>query len=115
MKDKWDLRFIYKDEAAFEKDLTYIKEVLTPKMASFQGKLQDEKAFSQFLALERESQKVFTKLYLYAGCASDQNKKDVKANERHGCESCFSQKRREESPPDCLLRWGRSFDRLGNP
>ena len=83
MKDKWDLRFIYKDEAAFEKDLTYIKEVLTPKMASFQGKLQDEKAFSQFLALERESQKVFTKLYLYAGCASDQNKKDVKANERH--------------------------------
>ena len=83
MKDKWDLRFIYKDEAAFEKDLAYIKEVLTPKMASFQGKLQDEKAFSQFLALERESQKVFTKLYLYAGCASDQNKKDVKANERH--------------------------------
>jgi oligoendopeptidase F len=83
MKDKWDLRFIYASEEAFEKDLKDVKERLTPTMASYQGKLGEEKAFCEFLALERESQKVFTKLYLYAGCASDQNKKDVKANERH--------------------------------
>jgi oligoendopeptidase F len=82
MKDKWDLRFIYPSEEAFEKDLAEVKSTLTPKMASYQGKLADENAFCEFLALERESQKIFTKLYLYSGCASDQNKKDVKANER---------------------------------
>src|SRR5574344_71750 len=82
MKDKWDLRFIYPDEAAFNADLTAAKEKLIPSMASYQGKLGNEKDFVAFLLLQRQAQKTFTKLYLYSGCASDLNKKDVAGNER---------------------------------
>jgi oligoendopeptidase F len=82
MKDKWDLRFIYPTEDAFNADLAYAKEKLIPSMAAFQGKLANEKDFVAFLLLEKEAQKRFTKLYLYSGCASDLNKKDVAGNER---------------------------------
>jgi oligoendopeptidase F len=82
MKDKWDLRFLYADEASFEKDLKELKESLTPKMASYQGKLSNEKDFADYLSLERDAQKLFTRLFLYSGCASDLNKKDVGATER---------------------------------
>jgi oligoendopeptidase F len=82
MKDKWDLRFIYANEEAFNQDLVYVKEKLIPAMAAHQGKLGVESDFVAFLLLEREAQKRFTKLYLYSGCASDLNKKDVAGNER---------------------------------
>jgi len=82
MENKWDLRFIYPNEAAFNADLTAAKEELIPSMASYHGKLGNEKDFVAFLLLQREAQKCFTKLYLYSGCASDLNKKDVAGNER---------------------------------
>ncbi|MCH3908997.1 MAG: hypothetical protein LKE31_01315 [Bacilli bacterium] len=82
MKDKWDLRFIYANEEAFNQDLLYVKETLIPAMAAYQGKLGNEGDFVAFLLQEREAQKRFTKLYLYSGCASDLNKKDVAGNER---------------------------------
>lgn len=82
MKDKWDLRFIYPNDTAFNADLTAAKEELIPSMASYQGKLENEKDFVAFLLLQREAQKRFTKLYLFSGCASDLNKKDVAGNER---------------------------------
>src|SRR5574344_1709968 len=82
MSDKWDLRFLYPTEAAFEEDLKKCKEVIIPTMASYKGKLGDESSFVSFLGLERESDKILTKLFLYSGCASDLNKKDVAGNER---------------------------------
>ena len=82
MKDKWDLRFIYANEEAFNQDLLYVRETLIPAMAAYQGKLGIEDDFIAFLLQEREAQKRFTKLYLYSGCASDLNKKDVAGNER---------------------------------
>jgi oligoendopeptidase F len=82
MADKWDLTKLYANEAAFEKDLALFKEKMTSEAASYQGKLGDEASLAKFLALEREINKVLTRLYLYASCASDLNKKDVKGNER---------------------------------
>jgi oligoendopeptidase F len=82
MSDKWDLRFIYPSEAAFDADLAKFKNEIAPKMASYKGKLGEERSFVEFLLLERESQKILTKLFLYSGCASDLNKKDVAGNER---------------------------------
>jgi oligoendopeptidase F len=82
MSDKWDLKFLYKDEASFNKDLDEFKTKIAPEMAAYQGKLSDEESLKQYLRLERDVQKVLTRLYLFAQCASDLNKKDVAANER---------------------------------
>jgi oligoendopeptidase F len=58
MSDKWDLRFIYPSEAAFDADLAKFKNEIAPKMASYKGKLGEERSFVEFLLLERESQKI---------------------------------------------------------
>lgn len=82
MSDQWDLRHFYGDEKAFEADLQRFRESLTPKMVALQGHLGEEKAFGEYLQLEREIEKCATRLELYAGSASDLNKKDVVAATR---------------------------------
>ena len=105
MKDKWDLQKIYATEEAFNQDLAFVKEKLIPSLASRQGKLAEEKSFVAFLLLERETQKRFSKLYLYSGCASDLNKKDVAGNERLNKVELLSQEYAEKmawSDPEFL-------------
>lgn len=105
MKDKWDLQKIYATEEAFNQDLAFVKEKLIPSLASRQGKLAEEKSFVAFLLLERETQKRFSKLYLYSGCASDLNKKDVTGNERLNKVELLSQEYAEKmawSDPEFL-------------
>jgi oligoendopeptidase F len=82
MSDKWDLTKIYPTEAAFDADLKYFKETLTPALASYKGKLAQAKELKEFLSLERDLERVVGHLYLYAECASDIDKRVVKNNER---------------------------------
>ena len=84
MKETWDLTPLYKDEAAFEEDLKKFKEVYTPKMASFEGKLAEEKELVEYFKLDHEINALLERLYMYAASLSDLNKKDVKASERQG-------------------------------
>lgn len=84
MKDHWDLTKLYPSEADFAADLKKFNEVLAPKVTTFQGHLGEAKAFKEFLAYQREINKILTRLYLYSSCASDIDKKDVKGNERLG-------------------------------
>lgn len=82
MADKWDLTKIYPDEASFDKDLKKLKEEVTPELASHKGKLSDEKELAAFLSESRVLEKLASRLYLYAECASDVDKRVVKNNER---------------------------------
>ncbi len=78
----WDLSHIYPDESAFSKDLSHFKDDIIPSMASYEGKLGEEKSLAEFLGLEKELSMTLSRLYMYAASISDLDKKDVKAGER---------------------------------
>ncbi|MCR4561676.1 MAG: hypothetical protein K5694_00505, partial [Bacilli bacterium] len=82
MKNAWDLTALYKKEEDFESDLKTLKETIIPEMASYEGKLSNEEDFVKYLLLEKKMNKVLTKLYLYASCSSDLNKKDIERTKR---------------------------------
>lgn len=82
MNLNWDLRPIYPDEAAFEKDLNTFKDVFVPKIATFQGKLAQEDSFIEYLHTDHEVSALLERLYLYASCDSSLDKRDVKRSER---------------------------------
>ena len=82
MKTDWDLTTLYAKEEDFDADLAYFKEVCIPKVASFEGKLGEEKTFLEYLDAERDVEALLEKIYLYAHCLSDLNKKDVVRGER---------------------------------
>ncbi len=82
MKTSWDLTPLYAKEEDFEKDLAKFKDESVAKIASFEGKLGDEKTFLAYLDTERETEALLERLYMYANGISDLDKKDVKANER---------------------------------
>lgn len=82
MTTKWDLTKLYENEADFEKDLKTFKEVYVPKIATFEGKLGEEKSFIEYLQTEREVNSILERLYLYSACASDLDKRDIAASER---------------------------------
>ncbi len=82
MKTSWDLTPLYAKEEDFEKDLAKFKDEYVAKIASFEGKLGDEKTFLAYLDTERETEALLERLYMYANGISDLDKKDVKANER---------------------------------
>jgi oligoendopeptidase F len=75
--DKWDLSRIYKDTASFEADLKRVKDEFIPKMASYEGKLSTHKSLHEYLALDRELEGLFNKLFIYCSCLSDLDKKNV--------------------------------------
>lgn len=82
MKDTWDLTKIYPSEADFDTALKLLKEAMIPQVATFKGKLANENSLMEFLSLERKIEKTASRLWLYAECSSDTNKKDVKGNVR---------------------------------
>lgn len=82
MKTSWDLTPLYAKEEDFEKDLANFKDVYVSKIASFEGKLGEEKTFIEYLETEKNAEAILQRLYMYANGLSDLNKKDVKGNER---------------------------------
>jgi len=82
MANQWDLTKIYPTEKDFEADLKQFKEVVIPALGSHKGKLSNPEDLKDFLSLERKLEKLVSKLYLYAECASDLDKRVVKNNER---------------------------------
>lgn len=73
----WDLSRIYPSEEAFLADVKRLKEEVIPTLASYQGKLREEKALKEFLAYEREEDALLNKLYVFASCQSDLDKKNT--------------------------------------
>ena len=82
MKTDWDLSPLYQNEEDFNRDLEKFKNIYVPKIATFEGKLGDEKVFLEYLDTEREVSSLLEKLYMYAACLSDLDKKDVSRSER---------------------------------
>lgn len=78
--NKWNLNEYYTNEKDWFKDLESLKTFI-PKLASYEGKLNNYEDFLAFYQLDEESSKVFYKLYGYASLSSDLNLKDEnKAN-----------------------------------
>lgn len=82
MRETWDLTYLYKTEADFEKDLEAFKTEDTAKIASLQGKLGTEEGLLAYFALSHAVDARLQRIYMYAGSASDLNKKDVNASKR---------------------------------
>ena len=75
---KWDLTYLYKTPEDFEKAFEEIKGYIAP-LASYQGKLNDEKSFVDFLLLSDEVELKLGRLFQYVALKGDLNKKDVEA------------------------------------
>lgn len=77
MTDQWDLTRIYKTQEEFEADLKKMKEEVIPALAGLEGKLGQEKTLSQYLALQREADRLLSRLSIFASMRSDLDKRNV--------------------------------------
>lgn len=77
MTDQWDLTRIYKTQEEFETDLKKMKEEVIPALAGLEGKLGQEKTLSQYLALQREADRLLSRLSMFASMRSDLDKRNV--------------------------------------
>ena len=75
---KWDLTYLYKTPEDFDKAFEELKGTIAP-LASYQGKLNDEKSFVEFILLSDEVELKLGRLFQYVALKSDLNKKDVEA------------------------------------
>ena len=73
---KWNLTTLFKTDEdfkiAFDEASSYI-----PKLASFKGKLHEEKEFVEYLLLNDELEVLGGRVYQYCSLRSDLNKKNV--------------------------------------
>ena len=72
----WDLSNVVKDEKEFEQLFNESKEKISV-LASYKGKLGNEKDFVDYLLCAKETEEKFARAYLYAHLRSDLNKKDM--------------------------------------
>ena len=75
---KWDLTYLFKTEEDYEKAFEELQPY-AEKLASYNGKLNDEKSFVEYCLLQKEFSIKLEKVYQYASLKSDLNKKDVAA------------------------------------
>ena len=73
---KWDLTYLFKEHKDFENSLNELNSFI-PKLASYKGKLHNEKDFVEYLNLNDEFENKLLRVYQYAHLKSDLNKKDV--------------------------------------
>lgn len=73
---KWDLTYHFKTVKDFEKAFDQAGKIID-KMASFKGKLGQEKDFIAYFDLQKEFQEIGLRVYQYASLSSDLNKKDT--------------------------------------
>lgn len=71
---KWDLTYLYKTHEEFEKGLAEAKEVII-QIPSFKGKLNTEEGFLGYYSLQRRILENYLKLYLYANCEMDMDRR----------------------------------------
>lgn len=72
---KWDLTYLFKNSVEFEKAYEKTLEIIE-ELASFKGKLGEEKEFVAFFNLQKEIEKTGLRAYQYASLSSDLNKKN---------------------------------------
>ena len=75
---KWDLTYLFKTEEDYEKAFEELQPY-AEKLASYNGKLNDEKSFVEYCLLQKEFSIKLEKVYQYASLKSDLNKKNVEA------------------------------------
>ena len=78
---KWDLTYLFKDLDEFEKGYNQSVKIIE-QLASYKGKLADEKNFKAFLLLQKEFEKNGLKVYQYASLLSDLDKKNSENSAR---------------------------------
>ena len=72
----WDLTYHFKNNEEFEQALEEVSQIVL-KFASFEGLLNQEEKFIEYLLLLKEFEIKASKVYQYASLKSDLNKKDV--------------------------------------
>ncbi len=73
---KWDLTYLFNNDQAFE-DAYKLSLQIIEKLATFKGKLNDEKSFKEYFLTQKEFEKTGLRAYQYAHLKSDLNKKDM--------------------------------------
>lgn len=71
-KYKWNIKKVYGDLEAWEKDFNVLKEK-APKLSNYSGKLSEGKELLNFLKLQEEVSRLLEKLYVYAHLRSDED------------------------------------------
>ena len=75
-KDIWNLSTFFQNEQEFLQTLEEFKAMI-PVVASFQGRLSNEKDLAEFLRLDKKANLLLVRCYFFASMRSDRNKKDV--------------------------------------
>lgn len=78
---KWDLTYLFKNLDEFEKGYNQSVKIIE-ELASYKGKLAEEKNFKAFLLLQKEFEKNGLKVYQYASLLSDLDKKNTENSAR---------------------------------
>lgn len=73
--NEWNLEYLFKTQEEFEEQLEKMKENIQ-KLASYEGKLHDFVFFKEYMLLNKEVDKMLSKIYEYAHLRHDLNKKD---------------------------------------
>ncbi|MGE4572063.1 MAG: oligoendopeptidase F [Candidatus Izemoplasmatales bacterium] len=72
---KWDLTYHFKNDQDFEKAFEETVSIID-KLASFKGKLGNEKDFKAYFDLQKQFEETGLRVYQFASLSSDLNKKD---------------------------------------
>lgn len=75
---KWDLTYLFKNQEEYQKTFDEVSSYI-PRLASYKGKLADEKSFVEYKLLSDEMEEKLFKLFQFAHLKNDLNKKDVEA------------------------------------
>ena len=73
---KWDLTYLFENDKAFEEAFNELPPYVA-QLASYKGKLHEEKSFVEFKLLSDEVETKLLKIFQYAHLKNDLNKKDV--------------------------------------
>lgn len=74
---KWNLKNLYQTYEDYQKDFESLKEMVNT-LASYKGKLANEKDFVDYMLLSDEFNKKLGNVYQYSALLADQNLKDIK-------------------------------------
>lgn len=80
-KYKWKMEDLYKDQAAWDKDVAKLQKELSPKIQKYKGKLTSTAAVLECLKLADEIGMTLEKVYAYAYMKQSENTADSVASE----------------------------------
>lgn len=78
---EWDLTYFFKNEEEFEQAYAQLPSYLD-QIASYRGKLNNEKSFVEYIELSDEFDAKLSKIFQYAHLKSDLDKRDIHANSK---------------------------------